>query len=318
VHRRTLLKTLPIAAGAAATAYQFRGAETSDEAGPAGKPSTGEGQPTPPTARGPAAETGDAGELDSRVLVEPNAPPQQVADREAYLERIRAFDEDHREDIHLDAAGRERLARVVARLERAIDFVGYGNFNLLSFDRLLRFARNYDAIGAFTRDELAFMEELFAADARRYGFFGEKVVTDLTARFPEKEARKVAGSGHYLLHGEAEGLFRDLRRKVGDELVLTSGVRSVVKQMHLFLAKAVETGGNLSRASRSLAPPGYSYHGIGDFDVGKAGFGERNFTAEFAETELFHRLADLGLVDIRYTDRNPYGVRFEPWHIKVV
>ena len=317
MQRRTLLKTLPIAAGAAATAYQFRGAETGGT-GSSGDRMADEVKSTTPMADGAATEAGDAGELETRVLVEPNAPPRQVVDRDRYLERIRAFDEDHREDVHLDAAGRERLARVVARLERAIEFVGYGNFNLLSFDRLLRFARNYDAIGAFTGEELAFMEEMFAADARRYGFFGEKVVTDLTARFPEKEARKVAGSGHYLLHGEAEGMFRDLRRKVGDELILTSGVRSVVKQMHLFLAKAVETGGNLSRASRSLAPPGYSYHGIGDFDVGKAGFGRRNFTAEFAETELFHRLADLGLVDIRYTDRNPYGVRFEPWHIKVV
>lgn len=318
MQRRTLLKTLPFAAGAAATACQFRGTGTADEAGASGGTATGKDRPTPPTARGPATEAGDAGELEARILVEPNAPPREVVDREDYLKRIRAFDEDHREDVHLDAAGRERLARVVARLERVIEFVGYGNFNLLSFDRLLHFARNYEAIGAFSRDELAFMEEMFTADARRYGFFGEKVVTDLTARFPEQEARKVAGSGHYLLHGEAEGLFRDLRRKVGDELVLTSGVRSVVKQMHLFLAKAVETGGNLSRASRSLAPPGYSYHGIGDFDVGKAGFGQRNFTAEFAETELFQRLADLGLVDIRYTDRNPYGVRFEPWHIKVV
>ncbi|MFP4696825.1 D-alanyl-D-alanine carboxypeptidase family protein [Thiohalospira sp.] len=313
MQRRTLLKTLPIAAGAAATACQFR--ETGNgpvddsadrEAGAAQK------------SEGPAVEAGDADTLESRILIEPNAPPQQVVDRDRYLERIRAFDEDHREDVHLDAAGRERLAKVVARLERVIGFVGYGHFNLLSFDRLLHFAREHETIGAFTEDELAFMEEMFAADARRYGFFGEKVVTELTARFPEDRAWKVAGSGHYILRGEAEGLFRDLRRKVGDELVLTSGIRSVVKQMHLFLAKVVETRGNLSRASRSLAPPGYSYHGIGDFDVGKAGFGERNFTDEFAETELFHRLADLGLVDIRYTDRNPYGVRFEPWHIKVV
>lgn len=317
MQRRTLLKTLPVAAGAVATAYHFRTGD-GERPGMDAEQAAGSAQSPEPTAAGGAAETGDAGELETRVLVEPNAPPQQMADRERYLQRIREFDEDHREDVHLDAADRERLAQVVARLERVIKFVGYGNFNLLSFDRMLRFARNYEAIGAFTAAELDFMDGIFAADARRYGFFGEKVVTELTARFPEQEARKVAGSGHYLLHGEAEGLFRELRRKVGDELVLTSGVRSVVKQMHLFLAKAVETGGNLSRASRSLAPPGYSYHGIGDFDVGKAGFGERNFTAEFAETELFHRLADLGLVDIRYTDRNPYGVRFEPWHIKVV
>lgn len=307
MRRRSLLKALPVVAGATA-AFQWW-------------PVDREGPPTDgaPNASGRMPDAGQAAEeAEARVLVEPNAPPAQSGERQRYLERIRAFDEDHREDIHLEPAERERLARVVARMERVIDFVGYGNFNLLSFDGMLRFARNYDAIGAFSRDELDFIERIFAADARRYGFFGEKVITDLTTRFPEREARKVPGSGHYLLHGEGEATFRKLRRTVGDELVLTSGIRSVVKQTHLFLAKAVETGGNLSRASRSLAPPGYSYHGVGDFDVGKAGFGRRNFTAEFAETDVFRRLADLGLVEIRYPDRNPYGVRFEPWHIKVV
>jgi D-alanyl-D-alanine carboxypeptidase len=55
--------------------------------------------------------------------------------------------------------------------------------------------------------------------------------------------------------------------------------------MHLFLAKAIEGQENLSRASRSLAPPGHSYHGIGDFDIGKIGYGERNFTADFSSTQ---------------------------------
>ncbi len=52
-------------------------------------------------------------------------------------------------------------------------------------------------------------------------------------------------------------------------MYLTSGVRGVAKQFILFLAKAEANGGNLSLASRSLAPPGYSYHGVGDFDVGE-------------------------------------------------
>jgi len=99
---------------------------------------------------------------------------------------------------------------------------------------------------------------------------------------------------------------------------LTSGIRSVVKQMHLFLSKVLQTDGNLSQASRSLAPPGYSYHGIGDFDVGQAGFGADNFTARFAGTQAFKKLHSLDYVDIRYTNGNKLGVRFEPWHIKVV
>ena len=82
--------------------------------------------------------------------------------------------------------------------------------------------------------------------------------------------------------------------------------------------KAMETGGNLSQASRSLAPPGYSFHAAGDFDVGKVGFGPDNFTEAFARTDEYRRLIDLGYVEIRYTETNPFGVRHEPWHIKIV
>ena len=74
----------------------------------------------------------------------------------------------------------------------------------------------------------------------------------------------------------------------------------------------------LSMASRSLAPPGHSFHGIGDFDVGKKGYGHRNFTADFAETDEFKRLKQLGFVKIRYHETNPFGVRYEPWHVKVI
>ena len=74
----------------------------------------------------------------------------------------------------------------------------------------------------------------------------------------------------------------------------------------------------LSETSRSLAPPGYSFHGIGDFDVGKIGLGEANFTIDFSNTEEFQRLITLGYVDIRYTDTNRFGVRYEPWHIKII
>ena len=100
--------------------------------------------------------------------------------------------------------------------------------------------------------------------------------------------------------------------------MLTSGVRGVVKQYHLFMAKAVQSEGNLSRASRSLAPPGHSFHAIGDFDVGRVNGGLSNFTSDFAQTDEFKRLQDLGFVKIRYTTDNEYGVRYEPWHIRVV
>mgnify|MGYP000129427560 FL=1 len=87
--------------------------------------------------------------------------------------------------------------------------------------------------------------------------------------------------------------------------------------MHLFLAKAIEANGNLSRASRSLAPPAHSHHGIGDFDIGKIGLGAKNFTADFSQTAEYKKIARLGYVDIRYPTDNLVGIRFEPWHIKI-
>lgn len=51
--------------------------------------------------------------------------------------------------------------------------------------------------------------------------------------------------------------------------------------------------------------------------MGIVGWGTRNFTNEFATTDEFRRLQDLGYIDIRYPEDNRFGVRFEPWHIKV-
>ena len=45
--------------------------------------------------------------------------------------------------------------------------------------------------------------------------------------------------------------------------------------------------------------------------------GYRNFSDDFAETDVYKRLQDLGFVEIRYTTDNNFGVRYEPWHIQV-
>ena len=65
-------------------------------------------------------------------------------------------------------------------------------------------------------------------------------------------------------------------------------------------------------ASRSLAPPGYSYHAIGDFDVDGQGFGGRDITSGFVKTEVFKQLAAFGYTEIRYPKNNLFRVRFEP------
>ena len=234
-----------------------------------------------------------------------------------YLTKIRNFDAIFASDIYLDARYEQTLLKTTRHLARLETYIGHGNFNLIGFDEMLQYANNYPVVGRFEPDELEFLEEMFFTDPSRYGFFGTKVSTSITDVLPRGDVIKIARSGHYLLKGESLNLYNRIRRDVGDQIVLTSGVRSIVKQMHLFLAKTVEANGNLSRASRSLAPPGHSYHGVGDFDVGKIGLGAQNFTAEFSRTQEYRKIAGLGYVDIRYPTDNLFGVRFEPWHIKL-
>ncbi|MBX3687550.1 MAG: M15 family metallopeptidase [Rhodocyclaceae bacterium] len=234
-----------------------------------------------------------------------------------YLFRIRNPDMRHAGDVVADAKTRATLASVNQRLTTVRDVVGFGNFNVLSFDEMLEFGRRYSQIGEFTRSELDLLESLFYEDASRYGFFGEKPLGKITERVDLRDVVKIPYTGHYVFSGKSLALYEKVLKQVGGNLTLTSGVRGVVKQMQLFIAKADAADGNLSLASRSLAPPGYSFHGVGDFDVGIRGWGERNFTDDFASTDEFRSLLDLGYIDIRYPKDNRKGVRFEPWHIKV-
>ena len=221
-------------------------------------------------------------------------------------------------DVVLSPSERVVFDRALARLRRLQDYVGFGNFNIIGWDQSLKLARQHDRIGAFSRAELNLIEQLFFADARALGFYGDKVVSSLSANIPQRDIGKIPRSGHFLFKGTPTETYKRIRRDLGDSVILTSGIRSVVKQIYLFMNKAEQVDGNLSLASYSLAPPGHSYHAVGDFDVGKKGFGHRNFSEEFAQTDEFKRLIDLGYLDIRYPQQNPFGVRYEPWHIKVV
>ena len=239
-------------------------------------------------------------------------------DLKSYLQKMENFENTHHEDVYLTPNQNALLGSVFRRLDRVQNVVGHGNFNVLSFDDALKLGKRYSSVGAFPKSETEFLEDLFSKNPRGYGFYGEKVIRNLTFKVAEKDVKKIARTGHFLFRGESEALYNQVRRDLGNNIFLTSGIRSVVKQTHLFLAKTIQSKGNLSRASRSLAPPGHSYHGIGDFDVGKVGFGAKNFTEEFASTDEFKRLVDLGYVDMRYPKHNLLGVRYEPWHIKVV
>ena len=234
-----------------------------------------------------------------------------------YLRKIDHFDDPHREDVQIDSVLYKIFESTVMRLRRLQNLVGHGNFQVLSFDGGLKIARKYSAVGKFTRAELRFMEMIFYEEGQRYGFLGQKPMKKITDGIKKEDIIKIPHSGNYLYKGKPDKIFREIRRELGEQVIMTSGVRGVMKQFLLFLNKAYSKNGNLSLASRSLAPPGYSFHGNGDFDVGQAGYGSLNFTEQFKETTVFKRLADLGYLRLRYPKDNLLGVRYEPWHIKV-
>lgn len=210
------------------------------------------------------------------------------------------------------------LLSVSKKLDMVEHIVGYGKFNLISFDETLKIAKNHPKAIAFTPEEIVYIEEIFYTDPKIYGFFGKRTIDKLTDVILEKDVIKVGGTGHYLFKGQSHDALGRIVKDVGNSVMLTSGVRSVVKQLSLHLDKIKSENGNITVAARSLVPPAYSYHSIGDFDVGKRGWGHENFTANFARTKEFWSLQKLPYISMRYSVGNSDGVRFEPWHVQIV
>jgi len=227
-------------------------------------------------------------------------------------------DELKHPDIWLKEEQKAVFESVIKKLEMVENTVGYAKFNLISFDETLKIAKNFPKIGAFTPAETAYIEEVFYTDPAIYGFYGKRTVENLSDVVNEKDVIKIEGTGHYVYRGRSHDLLLGIMHDIGKTIILTSGVRATMKQLSLHLDKIKSEHGNITVASRSLVPPAYSYHSVGDFDVGKKGWGHQNFTANFARTEEFWNLQKLSYVSMRYTIGNGDGVRFEPWHVKIV
>jgi len=224
----------------------------------------------------------------------------------------------NKDDVYLSKNDFETLSILNKRLKRLKNYVGFGNFNLLSFKSALYYSRNYSKIGAFTKDELELIERLFYENPKEYGFYGYKTCLDLNNQIATKDVVKIPFTGHYIFKGKPLDDYKNIINDVGSSLILTSGVRNVMKQLSLYVNKIYNTGGNMTRATDSIAPPSYSYHTISDFDVGKKGWGYKNFTADFALTNEFNKMTQLEYIGMRYTQGNKDGVRFEPWHVEVL
>ena len=210
------------------------------------------------------------------------------------------------------------LKDITTRLKRLQRFIGFGNFNIVSFSDALFYARNYSAIGRFTKDELNLIDKLFYDTPAKYGFYGDKTSFNINNKIVKKDVKKIPHTGHYLFKGTPLNDYARLRKDIGNNIILTSGVRNVIKQLDLYCKKIYSCRGNITQASHHIAPPAYSYHTISDFDVGKKGWGYKNFTSDFAKTVEFNKMIKLNYIDMRYTKQNTDGVRFEPWHVKVI
>jgi len=204
------------------------------------------------------------------------------------------------------------------KLSHIQQYVGYGNFNVISFDSMLNVAKRIPKVGAFSKDEIKFLEFIFYYNPSVHGFFGDRISNNISDEINKKLITKIPGTGHYLFKDKPEETYYEMKKDIGDSLTLTSGIRSIVKQTKLFLDKIHKVDGNITVAAKSIAPPGFTYHAIGDFDVGKKGFGYANFTSKFATTHEFQEIKKLKYVDVRYTVNNKDGVRYEPWHITTI
>lgn len=227
-------------------------------------------------------------------------------------------DRDYADDIFVDSSDRADFAALLQRLKLVRSEAGFGRFKLMGIGEAKLLARARRHIGGFTRRELALFEKLFYQDAADYGFQGERVLDDAAYRIAAKKAVKIAGSGNYLFRGAPQQLFLRIRADVGETVILTSGIRGVLMQTLIFMDRAMKLGGNLSRVSRTIAPPAYSWHAVGDFDIGVAGLGDDNFTLRLTRTREYRQIMKLDYVSVRYPRNNSLGVRYEPWHIKAV
>ena len=222
------------------------------------------------------------------------------------------------DDIYIPKHRWQTFVNARNRLRKLKRYIGYGNFNIISFDDALFYGKNYSAIGSFGKDELALIDELFYEDPKKYQFYGKRTIDSLSTKISKKDVIKVPRTGHYLFKGKPLEDYNQVKKDIGKNIILTSGVRGVVKQMSLYMDKIYRMNGNITQASYSIAPPAYTYHAISDFDVGKKGFGYDNFTARFAKTKEFRDLKKLTYISMRYEKNNKDGVRYEPWHVKVI
>ncbi|HID98410.1 MAG TPA: hypothetical protein EYP57_09545, partial [Thermodesulfobacteriaceae bacterium] len=154
------------------------------------------------------------------------------------------------------------------KLNRVQRLTGFGKFNYICMKKTLLLAWQRRKTGRFkgsepettipfTTKEKDFMRSFFGLDAANYGFYGKRVVCDMEYSIRPDELQYMGG--HYIRKGPAMDRFRKIKDQVERhpalvnlisdpvknslDMVITSGIRNIPKQMRLFFNKAVKLQG---------------------------------------------------------------------------
>ena len=100
-------------------------------------------------------------------------------------------------DVYLSLDEFETISSLNRRLKRLKSFVGFANFNLISYKQSLYYGRNYSKIGAFSLKEISMIERLFAENPNDYGFYGERTCMNLDNQISKRDVKKIPYTGHY-------------------------------------------------------------------------------------------------------------------------
>lgn len=96
-----------------------------------------------------------------------------------------------KKDLFLDKKYEKSFYSVCKKLKLVQRHVGYGNYNVISFDDVINTARWSSNIGDFTSDELAFMEYIFYYNPEEHGFYGERTCQSITHEINMKDIIKI-------------------------------------------------------------------------------------------------------------------------------
>ncbi len=142
---------------------------------------------------------------------------------------------------------------------------------------------------------------------------------------PESELKAITPDNRIRLRQAAATKFLQMQadaKTSGIILLPISGFRTIQEQNYLFFGVKQERSQDSRKRAEVSAPPGYSEHHTGyAFDVGDGKNPDTNLKQSFEQTAAFNWLeknAAKYSFEMSFTQNNPQGVSYEPWHWRYV